>query len=534
MNENRRASLTSYAWLAALATLLALFVPLVRASAAPGGGADLAQTEAQAAAAAASTLDAVPESATNQTAESHTVQVTFDAETGSSEGATINFEVVETTRESGIIEEPASCDTDAEGTCTSGPYTAVEAGKDIIRAYHDANGNGTFDEDDPSDLVSKTWTLGTGETTRLEGITRIQTAIDISQDLFPVAGSAPAAVLARADVYADALAGAPFADEQEAPVLLTFPDHLYDERDNADRQTEAELQRLLGDDTTKTVYLLGGEDALSLQVQADVQALGYQIVRIEGPTRIETAVEIAGELGDPDNLLVTTAYNFPDALSAGAAAAADHVNGAVLLTTAGEKHPATQAYLTDHPDADVYAIGGPAVNPYAEAAGEDDTDTDESIYGPGRIETAVFAAEFFFTDPTDVGVARADDFPDSLTGGRHIADQGESPGPVGGPIILTKTDHLHVSIAGEPDFDAARRYLCANADSVTTAWVYGGQVAVADHTEDEVQAAIRGEPQDPAAEPDPDAPEPCTFDGEWDVFPGRPDTHFGEEPPATP
>ncbi|HEX2029105.1 MAG TPA: cell wall-binding repeat-containing protein [Nitriliruptorales bacterium] len=518
MNENRRASLTSYAWLAALATLVALFVPLAHASAAPAGGIDLAQTEAQAAA-AASTLDAVPESATNQTTESHTLQVTFSADNGSDAGATINFEVIETTRPSGVTQEPASCDTGADGTCTSGEYTAVDVGKDLIRAYHDANDNGQFDEGEANDLVTKTWTDGTGEVTRLEGITRIQTAIDISEDLFPDPGSAPAAVLARADVYADALAGAPFADEQDAPVLLTFPDHLYNETDNAQRNTKAELQRILGNDGNKTVYLLGGETALSQQVQADVLALGYKTVRIAGPTRIETAVQIADELGNPSNLLVTTAYNFPDALSAGAAAAADHVNGAVLLTTAGEKHPATQAYLTQHADAAVYSIGGPAVNPYAEGPGEDDPDTDESIYGPGRIETAVFAAEFFFTDPTDVGIARADDFPDSLTGGRHIADQGG-----GGPIILTKTDHLHVSIVGEPPFDAARRYLCANADSVQTAWIYGGQVAVADHTEGEVLAAIQGEP---------DAEDGCTFPGEWDAFPGRPDTHFGEQA-ATP
>jgi len=289
---------------------------------------------------------------------------------------------------------------------------------------------------------------------RLFGAGRTQTAIEISQDSF-ADDTAGVVVLAREDLYPDALAGTPLAVTNGGPILLTATTTLHD-------IVADELQRLLGDDGK--VYLLGGEAALSAAVDVAVQALGYQTERLAGPSRIETALAIAGELGDPGTVLITTGFNFPDALGAGAAAA--HIGGAVLLTTSEVPHSGVDTYLAAHPS-DRFAIGGPAARAYPAAT---------PVFGPSRNETAVATAEQFFDAPTVVGFARDDDFPDALTGGAHI-------GAKGGPMLLTPTGSLHPAPEG---------YLCDNAASIHTAYVYGGTAAIAQTTVDTILARIAG------------------------------------------
>jgi hypothetical protein len=277
---------------------------------------------------------------------------------------------------------------------------------------------------------------------RLWGATRIQTAVDVSQDDFPVDGSATGVVLARGDDpsgFADALAGTPLAHRLGAPMLITFPDELHPD-------TEAELVRVLP--TGGTVTILGGRVAVSTAIEDRIDSLGYEVERVAGPDRFATAVEIAHELGDPDTLLLATGRNFADALAAGAAAA--RIEGAVVLTESDARASATDAYLESRPGATLWAIGGPAARPYPEAA---------PIVGRDRVATAVAVAEEFFDGPTSVGVAVSERFPDALTGGAHVARRG-------GPMLLTPS-------TGVPDVLVA--WLCANHESISETLLYGGE-----------------------------------------------------------
>lgn len=280
---------------------------------------------------------------------------------------------------------------------------------------------------------------------RLAGSDRLATAVAISKDSFPDPGSAQAIVLARSDQFADALAGTPLAHAQDAPMLLTAPSAL-------DARIASEIRRALGSDMSKTVYLLGGRAALSDRVEAQVGDLGYRVKRIAGDDRITTAIRIAEELGPVSRYFVTTGFNFADALAAGPAAAVN--DGAVLLTVAEGRSPDTDAFLDAHPEAERYAIGGPAARPYNEAT---------AVFGENREATATAVAERFFDGPLAVGLARSDSFPDALTGGTHSARQG-------GPMLLSRAERLA---------DAAREYLCATA-SVERVHGYGGPSALAD------------------------------------------------------
>jgi len=143
----------------------------------------------------------------------------------------------------------------------------------------------------------------TAWTTRLAGATRIETAVEISN----VVGSAGDVVLARSDMYPDALAGGVLAQTLGCPVLLTSSTSL-------DAATKAEITRL----AATNVYILGGTAAISAAVATEVDAMtGVSITRLAGADRYETATMIADATLLPlANIVVCTGENFPDALCA--------------------------------------------------------------------------------------------------------------------------------------------------------------------------------------------------------------------------
>lgn len=290
---------------------------------------------------------------------------------------------------------------------------------------------------------------------RLWGPDRIETAVEVSRASFGD-GEAGTVVLARADDYADVLAGTPVAAGADAPLLITPSDDLAG-------VVADELRRVLP--AGATVHLLGGEVALDASVAQQVIDLGYEVVRLAGPTRVETAIAIAGFLGDPDELLITTGFDYPDALAAGTAAS--QAGGAVLLTTSEAAHPAVDAYLAGRDGARVHAVGGPAVRAYPAVA---------PVMGSTRDGTAVAVAETFFTAPEVVGFAGRGAFPDALAGGAHIAR-------LGGPLLLTSSDTLSTEAA---------QWTCANGDSLQTAYTYGGTAALTDDVMDAIHRALDG------------------------------------------
>lgn len=298
---------------------------------------------------------------------------------------------------------------------------------------------------------------------RLAGPDRIATAVAIARDAYPEGGSAEAVVLARADVFADALAGTPLAIDRDAPMLITHSDALAE-------PVADEIERALGEDRTKTVYLLGGPAALSAGVAEGVGELGYDVERLSGGTRVETAVAVAEALDAAESVLLTTGTAFPDALAAGPAAAT--VDGAVLLTAGEESAAATDAHLEAHPQAQRFAVGGPAAQAHPDA---------EAIAGATRADTAVAVAERFFDAPAAVGLARSGDFADALTGGAHAGALTATDGE-GAPMLLTATTRLAAPVA---------RYLCPS-ESTSDVVVYGGTAAVAERIAGAVGTILDG------------------------------------------
>lgn len=275
---------------------------------------------------------------------------------------------------------------------------------------------------------------------RVAGENRRVTAIEASRVDF-ADDAATTVVLARDDVFADALAGTPLAVAGDGPLLITPPTGLTDE-------VLAEIERVLPDGSD--VLVLGGRQALPRSVDADLREAGYEPRRIFGSDRFETSVAIAEALGDPDLQLLTTGVVFPDALTAGTAAAT--VGGAVLLTEGDRPNETVSAYLAANAGERV-AVGGPAARAYPDA---------EALVGVDRQATAVEVAARFFETPTHVGVARLDLFADALAGGAVTARRG-------GPLLLAAPTSLP---------EATASYLCAVDEGLDRVTVFGGSAAV--------------------------------------------------------
>ncbi|NUP51167.1 MAG: hypothetical protein HOW97_28225 [Catenulispora sp.] len=335
--------------------------------------------------------------------------------------------------------------------------------------------------------------------TRLAGADRIGTAIAASQAMFksPAANDdgANAVVLSRSDQFADALGGSALATAKYGPLLLTPTDHL-------DPAVKAEIARVLGPvRADKTVYVLGGEQALSPAVFNAVKAMGYTVTRLAGADRYETSVAIARQTADrgvpgengahPERVLVATGDNFPDALSAGAAANTFNGNtpaaGVVILSDDKKLPPSTAAYLAEVKSHDapgyttpVYGVGGQADTALTNAGIKH-----IPVAGSDRYQTSYLVAKTFFNGtedggapPTRVGFATALNWPDALSGGAFMGHQR-------GPLLLVDP------VGGEPAKDA-ESWLLGWSGSISGAYVFGGTKAVPPITVEGVGGLIAG------------------------------------------
>ncbi|HUG83832.1 MAG TPA: cell wall-binding repeat-containing protein [Euzebya sp.] len=230
----------------------------------------------------------------------------------------------------------------------------------------------------------------------------ITTAIEVSQRRFgdtgfaQLGGPAQWAVLATARSFADSLSGAVLT--QTAPLLYTEPDGL-------DPRTGAELDRVLGG--TGTVYLLGGDAALSPAVEAAVTAAGYTVDRLAGASRFQTSVAIADEairrFGPTGTVALARAFG-PEGNPT--AAWADSVTGGgwaadrgtpIVLTPSESLHPDVAAWLDRVDPQQTVLLGGTAALHDAVAQS---VPGPNRVFGPNRSATAVAIAEQLWAVPS--------------------------------------------------------------------------------------------------------------------------------------
>jgi hypothetical protein len=296
---------------------------------------------------------------------------------------------------------------------------------------------------------------------RVSGSDRTATAAAVSRGVF---SSARTVVLARADEYADALAGAPLAADLDAPLLLSG-------RDRLSPAAATEIERL----GAREAVLLGGRAALADQVARDLESRGLQVRRIQGANRYATAAEIARELPSSGEVIITEGENadrargWPDALSASGLAAA---RGIPILLVTRDTLPAETAGAISG-SSEVLVVGGPAAvsDPVASAAGRRGSSV-RRLAGSDRYATSAVVAEEALrrggsASTTWVATGRA--FADGLVAGA-------AAGTTGGLLLLIDGQDLDASAASR-DFLASRR------GAITSLRVVGGTGAITPATE---------------------------------------------------
>ncbi len=314
---------------------------------------------------------------------------------------------------------------------------------------------------------------------RLAGATRIETAIEISKQGFPL--GAKTAVIAAAHDFPDVLCGVPLAHALRAPLLLSYADKL-------DEALVEEIARLDVD----TVIVLGGQRAVSSVVSGAIgelrnsRGLKLKVERISGKDRYETSAQIAWRLADhrglPVKAVLASGEVFADALAVSPYAA--RRGYPVVLTPPAKTDASTMSYLTGAAVDELLVIGGErAIEATTVASYEDEMDIfpGERWYGSDRYETARVVAEHAL----DAGhtlerfsIATGENFADAVGGGLFAARYNTV-------LLTTRSDSLHPAVAELLDERAF-----APGTGILDVYVLGGPVAISPGVENALSGHV--------------------------------------------
>lgn len=307
--------------------------------------------------------------------------------------------------------------------------------------------------------------------TRVAGDDRYETSADIAGQF----GAATTAILASGEPghYPDALSANYLAGLKDAPVLLTTLD-----------ETPQSVKDRLAAAGVENVIIVGGELAVSA-AQEDALAEDYNVSRLSGQNRFDTNADIIGEGSDDetsDTALIATGLAFPDALAGGPVAF--HEGMPIGLSSGA-----------DMPDQVIEALKGAGVNKAIVLGGENAVPQSvvDELEGNGidfvtRLEgrsrsltakqIADYAVENFGFVDTAANVASGRSFgdgADALAGGPLTGQQVR-------PLLITENEN----IAG-----GAADYLEENANTLTEGLIFGGNLAISQALENELEDAAQ-------------------------------------------
>lgn len=256
-------------------------------------------------------------------------------------------------------------------------------------------------------------TTQTSGVTRLGGADRYETSVKIAEYGWSKADTVFIAGAQTNTEFADALAGTPLAYSDDAPILLTRHDAL-------PSNISAEITKL----SPKNIVILGGTGVVSSSIENGLKSKGYNVSRIAGKDRYETAIQIAKQLwakypstsekvGSDSGVIVTTGKQFQYAMSVASGMARGH--GAILFSDGDTLNQKVSNLLSrDNNLQNIQVIGGSKV-----------LGVKGSLYNsnPGLFQIENYNniselenGESSLNDLTGVAVANDKTFPDSLAG----------------------------------------------------------------------------------------------------------------------
>ncbi len=307
------------------------------------------------------------------------------------------------------------------------------------------------------------------EATRVSGATRFETAGAVAAKLCTT--TAPTnvpidVVIVNGRNFPDGIA----ASALKGNILLT-------ETNELPAGTVAALNAAEAACGIASLTVVGGTAAVSagvfdaLKAWADDKGTVPTPTRLAGDDRIATALEVAPKAANPETVVLATANNFPDALTAGVIA--DNGGFPVLLTS-GAALPADVKTFIATNATKVIIIGGTTAVP-ASIATELNSMNKQVVRlgGDDRAATAVEVADYLaengvpananpFEGVGSVVVVNGWDFADALAAARYASS-------LGAPVLLARSDSIPAATAA---------WHVKNSDTLTELYVVGGTSAV--------------------------------------------------------
>lgn len=319
------------------------------------------------------------------------------------------------------------------GSAFAAPSDSYKDNEDEIRSVHSIDNN-------IDDLF------------RVAGPNRVHTSIQLMNASAKWSGNEnDTVIVARADVYADALASGPLADVYDAPVLLTGPGGI-----------DPAVLNAIAEKGFSNAILVGGTGVFPSSAMQQLEAVvgTGDVQQVGGLDRYETAVDIARHVGwrvaggafggEEDggvtpwhvNVYLSTGEDFADALASGAAAADN--DGVVLLSKDGEIPNVTMEFLQEQSgwnsifseavfnSKELYTVGGQAERA-VDAEGIENVV--KHYTGKNRYETAVMLAGDYKHPIETIAISSGEGFADGVAGAAWVANRD-------GALLLTKNSGL--------------------------------------------------------------------------------------------
>lgn len=239
---------------------------------------------------------------------------------------------------------------------------------------------------------------------RVGGDDRYETAMEISARFSP---GVPVLYVATGSNFPDALSAAAAAAHHKGPLLLSGTDGLPPAVHN-------EVKRL----APQRIVVVGGEAVVGAPVFAELAALTPSITRLGASDRYQTSQLIIDDaFRSATDAFIATGRDFPDALSASAAAGAGSAP-VYLVDGKADTIPASVILGMRSLGVQNVRIAGAdgAVSGAIESALKQSGFTVTRHGGNDRYETTVAINEGFFSEAATAFLATGADFPDALAG----------------------------------------------------------------------------------------------------------------------
>ncbi|MDO4790880.1 MAG: cell wall-binding repeat-containing protein [Buchananella hordeovulneris] len=291
---------------------------------------------------------------------------------------------------------------------------------------------------------------------RIFGADRVKTSVQVLAE----GDFGSVAVLASGKGYADALAAGALASAVDGPVVLTMGGSLEPEVLNG--LTAAQIRK---------VYIAGGTSSVSREIERDLQKAGFEVERLGGANRFETALFLsqeAGEHAELSRVFVVDGLNFPDGLAAGSVAR--YAEAGIVLSNGSSLEASTKVFL-DRSGLKVVAVGHNAAAAVRKAGVSTSADF-EFVAGEDRYATAASLAARYAAQADYVVLVSGAGYADALPGAALAANGA-------GVLLLTAPGSLPA---------AAAQFLTTAKPSAVT--ILGGTGVVGGGVEAEVKRLL--------------------------------------------